>query len=262
MHRAGVVHSVALESSSWLAGALDEEVGDAAFASVLAPAEIDELAQIRHDRRRLQAKAARCAAKLLWLRQRGELAISLPQVADVRHIVRLLRGLLPRPRNVEIRYRRYHSADCCPVLFDREAVWARPHVSLAHCGRFVFAAIGGGPIGCDVEEIATAQLPLLERTCSPSERLWVQRDMSSSKAACLAATRLWTVKEAWYKQHSAAHLGSHDPFHPQAIEVELLHAADKAQIRSAFPRFTGWVDVRQFVHQNHVFTVLAMEDLS
>ena len=246
-------------TSSWLVAVLDDDDGEELFADILSPAETAELEPIRHHRRRLQAKAARCAAKCLWLHRHDRAGA---RVTCVRQMTEGLRSCLSRTRSVEIRYRRNHAADHCPELHDREPDKAlpRPGLSLAHCGRFVLAAIDArGPIGCDAEEIS-GRTDLIESCHSPAERSWIVEDASPASVR-LAATRLWTIKEAWYKQHCAAHADWQLPFCPQAIEVDMVRSANKAWIRHPSAHFAGWAHVREFVFGNCVFTLLAMEAL-
>jgi hypothetical protein len=246
-------------TSSWQVAVLDDDDGDELFADILSPDETVELEPIRHHRRRLQAKAARCAAKYLWLHGQDS---AVARVTFVRQMAAELQRCLRRARSVEIRYRRKHAADRCPVLHDHETAneFPRQYLSLAHCGRFVLAAIAThGPIGCDAEEIA-GRAALFESCHSPAERAWLARDASPASVQ-LAATRLWTIKEAWYKQHCAAHADWQLPFCPQAIEVDMARSAHKAWIRHRSACSADWAHLREFVYQNCVFTLLGTEVL-
>jgi phosphopantetheinyl transferase len=73
------------------------------------------------------------------------------------------------------------------------------HVSIAHRGRWVVAAVATSPVGVDVEipariENAEARAELI---CSPSEKRMYGELLEADRPALLRT--LWTLKEAWAK---------------------------------------------------------------
>ena len=71
------------------------------------------------------------------------------------------------------------------------------YFNLSHSGQWVVCAIGDGPVGCDVEEIATVREGIAERFFTQKEVEYLNRFGSEERAA--EFFRLWTLKESYMK---------------------------------------------------------------
>ena len=65
------------------------------------------------------------------------------------------------------------------------------HISPSHTGDWVFCAISDSPIGIDAQVVSPRSQGVVERLFSPMERTATSDD---------DFTRIWTYKEAYYKQ--------------------------------------------------------------
>ena len=72
------------------------------------------------------------------------------------------------------------------------------HFSLSHAGERVMAAVGDGPVGCDVERIAPFDEAVARQCLTDGELAWV-RGAPSGSDRDRAFIRLWTRKEAYVK---------------------------------------------------------------
>lgn len=70
------------------------------------------------------------------------------------------------------------------------------HFNLSHSGPFVACAVGDAPLGVDIEELATPDLRVAKRLCTPEEMVYL--DLQKPDAT-LRFYRLWTAKEAYFK---------------------------------------------------------------
>lgn len=81
-----------------------------------------------------------------------------------------------------------------PFLADRKDVF----FNLSHSGNLVMAAFSGAEVGCDVEQIKTADLRVARRFFALEEQAFLEGCTSEAEKND-AFFRLWTLKEAFMK---------------------------------------------------------------
>jgi 4'-phosphopantetheinyl transferase len=117
---------------------------------------------------------------------------------------RLLRQLLPHTRTFSL-----SACDQGPPRFEDRGQGVPPlHLALSHSGDWVCAAAAPVPVGLDLETTQGRSRPrdwlaLAEMAGSTAERAALTKLTTPSEQG-LFFLRLWTLKEAWFKQQARA----------------------------------------------------------
>ena len=92
------------------------------------------------------------------------------------------------------------------------------HFNLSHSGPYLLCALSDRPVGVDVQTVRAAWSPkLVERSCTPAERRWLER--WENRPDCFAL--LWACKESVGKQS-----GYGLPYPPSRLEIPCLEEGD------------------------------------
>ncbi|MGX1787617.1 4'-phosphopantetheinyl transferase family protein [Bosea sp. NPDC055332] len=111
------------------------------------------------------------------------------------------------------------------------------HLSLATRSGLVAVALGHGPVGIDVEQVATAGEPPLA-VLHPDERRWLES--LPAPARPLAFAQLWSAKEAYVKALGIGFARAPESFSVQLDGAEGFAVSDEDNGRraSGFVRLT------------------------
>lgn len=126
--------------------------------------------------------------------ERREYALRYRQELDQRLSVaayRLLQRALRQQYGIEVQPRFVVDDSGKPMLEGFPGI----HFSLSHCNKAVACAVGDSPIGIDVETFDHYDEELARRVMSDDE----MRHILSSANQAVEFTRLWTMKESFYK---------------------------------------------------------------
>ena len=126
--------------------------------------------------------------------ERREYALRYRQELDQRLSVvayRLLQRALQQQYGLDLQPRFVFGDSGKPLLEGFPDI----HFSLSHCSMAVACAVGDGPVGIDVETFDHYSEEVARRVMNPDE----MRQIITSSCPEVAFTRLWTMKESFFK---------------------------------------------------------------